>query len=87
MIDAGPERGDQLELRPSLGDEVGIDSIGNGGRQHIGALDRVHEGVATHRLIRKVELGVEQFSHPGLHLVGELAGDDDFGLTGDHDRV
>ena len=38
MVDAVAEIGDQLEVRPGLGEEIGVDLVGHGRHQHVGAL-------------------------------------------------
>ena len=60
--------------------------VGDGGDQDGGGLDGGDQGGAVQGLVAEVELGVEQLTHPGLHRIGEPAGDDDFGFSGGHGR-
>ena len=36
MVDAGAERGDQLQSRPGLRQHAAVDAVGDGGHQHVG---------------------------------------------------
>ncbi len=85
MVDAVAEIGDQLQLLAGLGDHAGVDAVGDGGDQHVGFAHRVDDVALAHRLVVEIEPGVEQFAHPRLDQIGELAGDDDEGLLLRHE--
>ena len=87
IIDPGPEIGDQLERGSGARQKTRINPIGNGRDQHLGALKRVKELVLPHRLVGQVQLGVEQFTHTGLHRIGEFACNNDFRLADGHEAI
>ena len=70
MVDAGTVVGDQPELRPGLGQQPGIDAVGDRANQHA----RVNQLRLGHGLVVQVELDVEQLHHPGFDGIGQLAG-------------
>jgi len=80
VIDAVAEIGDQLHLLTGLGDHAGADRVGDGGDEHVGLAHRVDDIALAHRLVVEIEARVEQFAHPRLDQVGQLASDDDEGL-------
>ena len=65
----------------SLGDHLGVDHIGQGGHQHIGAAHGGDQGAAIHRCVVGIEFGVEQFGHARLYRRHQPPGDDDAGLA------
>ncbi len=77
VIDAGAERGDELQPRPGGGDPRGIDAVGDRRHQHVGLLHRRGELGLAQRRILEIEPHVEQLHHPRLDRVGQLAGDHD----------
>jgi hypothetical protein len=85
VVDAGPEVGDQLQLRPGGGQQLAVETVGDGGGQDVGALQRLRQLVAAHGGVAEIKLGVEQLAHARLHRIGELARDDDFRLAGGHE--
>ena len=86
VVDADTEVGEELELVAGAGDDLGIDSVGDGRGQHVGAVHRRHQGLGVHGCVVEVEFGVEQLAHTRLHRIGELARDDDFRLASGHDE-
>ncbi len=76
MVDAGPERGDQLERRTRGGQHLGVDSVADGRHQNIGLTDRGDQLGSLKRFVGQVEPAGKKLHHPGLNRVRELAGDD-----------
>ena len=76
-VDAIAEIGDQLEVRPGLGDQRRVDAVGDGRHQHVGLLDGGDQLGLAHRAVVEVQPRVEQLAHAGLDRVGQLARDDD----------
>ena len=76
IVDAVAEIGDQLELLAGLGEHGSVDLVGHRRHQHVGGPDRLGQLGRRHRLVVRVEPGVEKFPHAQLDLVGQLAGHD-----------
>ena len=74
MVHARAEVGDHLQLVARAVDQVGVDDVGDGGHQNLGALDGGLQGGAVHRLVLQVQLGVEQLAHPRFDRVGQASG-------------
>ena len=77
VLDAVAEIGDQLEGRPGLLDQGGVDAVGDGGHQHVGLAHGGHQLGLGHGAVVDVEPGVEQLAHARLDRIGQLARDDD----------
>ena len=77
IVDAVAEIGDQLQVRPGLGEERGVDLVGHGRHQHVGGLHRLDQLGRRQRLVVDVEPGVEELAHARLDHVRQAAGDDD----------
>ena len=85
VVDAGAEVGDQLQLLAGRGDDAGVDAVGDGRHQHVGARHRRGQARRRQRRVVEIELGVEQLAHPRLHRIGEFAAcHDDFRLADGH---
>ena len=78
----GAEIGDQLEIGARLGDQGGVDAVGDGGHQHIGRGHGFCKLCSRHRHIVMVEARIEQLAHARFHRFRQLAGDDDKRLLG-----
>ncbi len=74
MIHPGTEVGDHLQVWPCGGDQRAVNLVGNGRDQHIGPLDGGFERGPVHRLVRQVQLGVEQLAHAGFDRVRQASG-------------
>ena len=59
MVDAGAERGDQLELRTGLAQHAAVDAVGDGRHQYVRGLHRLDELRGIERLVVGVQPGVE----------------------------
>jgi hypothetical protein len=73
VVDAGAERGDQLQLGPGLGEHAAVDLVRHRRHQDVGALGRVDQLGRAQRLVVGIEPGVEQLHEPGFDGVGKLA--------------
>jgi len=73
IVDAVAEIGDELEVGPNLREYGGVDLVGDGRDEHVGALHRLHELALGHRLVVEVEARVEELAHAGLDHPGEAA--------------
>ena len=76
MVDARAVIGDQLQLFAGLRDQPGVDVVGDGRHQHIGARHGGGQLVAAHLGVGVAQLDVEQFLHPRLHRLGQASRDD-----------
>jgi hypothetical protein len=72
IVDAGAEIGDQLELRAGLGDQDGVDTVGDGGNQDLGGGHGLGQRRRVHRRVVQVQPRVEQFAHARLHRFRQL---------------
>ena len=83
IVDAVAEIGDQPQLAVGVLENLFRYFVGNGGHQHVGGPHRVGDLFRRHRPVVEIQLGVEQFAHPGLDRVRQLARDDNerFSLT------
>jgi hypothetical protein len=72
VVKAIAEIGDQLELIPGGGDDIGADLIRHGRNQHIGRLHGRDQRFPAHRMVIEIEAGVEQFAHTRLDRFGQL---------------
>jgi hypothetical protein len=79
--------GDQLQLRPRLRQQHGIDPVGDGGHQHFGALGRLDQLGLGHRPVLGDQARIEQFSHARLDHVRQGARDDHERAVADHRSV
>ena len=77
VVDAVAEIGDHLELAVGLIDHVVADQVGDRRHQHVGGARGLRDLVGAHGLVVEIEPRVEQFAHPGLGRIRQLAGDDD----------
>ena len=77
IVDAVAEIGDQLELLAGLGEQRGVDLVGDGRHQHVGGFHRLGQLGLGHRLVFGIEARVEQLAHAQFDAVGQLARDDD----------
>ena len=82
IVHPGAEIGDQLQVRAGLGDQAGIDMVGDGGNQHSAVAMASASCAPGHGRVVQVQAGVEQLAHPRFHLFRQLAGDDHQGLLG-----
>ena len=86
MLGARPEIGDHAQpaIRPgaSLGNHLGVDPVGHCRHQHICPAHRGQQFVAAQRAVGLIEGAVEQFAHPRLDRVDQMAGDGDPGFAG-----
>ena len=74
VIHARAEVGDHLQLFAGAVDQVCVNEVGDGGRQDLGPLNRRLQRRPVHRLVLKVQLGVEQFAHPRFDRVRQASG-------------
>jgi hypothetical protein len=77
MVGAIAVVGDELQLLAGLGDEGGIDAIGDGGHKHIRLADGGHQLGLREWPVPDIEPCIEQLAHACFDLVRELSGDDD----------
>jgi hypothetical protein len=82
VVDAVAEVGDQLEVRASLLEGGGVNSIGHRWNQDIGGLQRRGDLGLAHRLIVDVQPRFEQLAHAGFDAVRQLPRDDHQGFLG-----
>ncbi len=80
MVDAGAEGGDQLQLGSGLGEDRGVDMVGDRGHQHVGGLGGLDQRRLGHRPVVQIEPGLEQLHHPGFDRVRQLPGHDHEGF-------
>ena len=66
-----------LTLQSGLVEDLVRYLVGDGRHQHVGRAHGVRDLFRRHRRVVEIEPGVEQFAHPGLDGVGQLARDDD----------
>ncbi len=71
MIDAVAEIGDQLHLFARLGDQPGVDAVGDGRHQHIGGAHRLDEFLVGRGFVAHIEARIEQLAHAGFDYLGE----------------
>ena len=80
MVHARAEIGDQLQARPGIGDQIGVDRVGDGRHQNVAVGHGGGELFPVQLFVRGVRLGLEQRGHPLHHGIGEFAGDDHPGV-------
>ncbi len=80
IVDAIGKAGDQLQLRPGLLDQRGIDSVGHRWHQNVGALHGGDQFRLRAGAVIEIEFGVEKLAHARLDGLGQLARDVDLGL-------
>ena len=86
VIDPGAEGGDQLQLRPGLGQAGGVDAVGHGRHQDVAFLARLDQLGLTHGPVVVAQAAVEQLHHARLDGVRQAPGDDDLGFLVGHAR-
>lgn len=67
MIETRTVIRDQPQLRTRMGQQLGVDPVGNGWHQDIGRLHRLRQFLRRKRNILRVEGDIEEFLHPGLN--------------------
>jgi len=77
IVDAIAEIGDELQPLAGLGDQMGVDAVGDRRHQHIGRAHGFSQLGLRHRRVGFIEPHIEQFAHARFDLFGKLAGDDD----------
>ncbi len=87
MIDAIAEIGDQLHLLAGLGDEPGINAIGDGRHEHVGGPHGLDEFFVGRGLVAHIEARIEQLAHAGFDDLGEPTCHHDERLLFRHLRV
>ncbi len=80
IVDAVAEIGDQAELAVGVVDDVGGDLVGDGRNQHVGGARGFGDLLGRHRRVVEIDPRVEQFAHPGLDRIRQLARHDDEGF-------
>ncbi|MNV29952.1 hypothetical protein D3C71_1212010 [compost metagenome] len=74
VIHARAEVGDHLQLLARPLDEVGVQMVGDGRDQDLGALQGGGQVVARHRPVGQIQFGVEQFAQTCFHRIGQASG-------------
>ncbi len=87
IVNAVAEIGDQFHLVARLLDQRRVDAVGNSRHEDVGDAQRLRQFGPRHGLVGFVQAGVEQFAHPRLDHIGELAGHDDQRLLAQHRPV
>ncbi len=77
MVDAVAVVCNQLETVSRFAQHSRIDAVSDRRYQDVGLFHHVSEFRGGERLVLEIKLRVEQFAHPGLDPVGQLARDDD----------
>ena len=75
VIDAGAERGDQLEPRAGLAQHAAVDAVGDDRHQHVGCFT-ASTSCAPSAAVVGVQPGVEQLHQRRFDRIGQRAGDD-----------
>jgi hypothetical protein len=83
MCPPAPNCAIRRSCSPARG-HAAIEAVGDGGHQHVGALNRGDEVLGGERFVVGVQLSVEQFLEARLHRIGETACHDDFELFRRH---
>jgi len=86
MVDAVAEVCDQLHLLAGLGDQMGVDGVGDRGNQYVGLSHSLGDFGFRHRLVIEIQMGVEKFAHSRLDEFREPARNDDIGFFLRHGR-
>ncbi|KGM90020.1 Uncharacterized protein rosmuc_00619 [Roseovarius mucosus DSM 17069] len=76
MVHPRPVVGDQLEPVPGLGDQAGVDPVGQGRHQNIRLLDRAGQFLACHGRVRLAQANIKKFAHPRLDRLGQASRND-----------
>ena len=74
MVHPGAEVGDHLQLIARARNQLGVQMVGYGRDQDLGALQGGGQIVARHRTVGQVQLGVEQFAQTYFHRVRQASG-------------
>ncbi len=80
MIHPGAEIGNQSQPVTRRSNHLRIDPVGHTRHQNVAVLHRGNQFIPAHRMVRRVEHGIEQFLHPRFD-AGQMTGDDDVGLV------
>ncbi|MNE04645.1 hypothetical protein D3C80_971820 [compost metagenome] len=74
VVHARAEVGDHLQLLARARNQVGVQMVGDGRDQDLGALQGGGQVVARHRPVGQIQFGVEQFAQTCFHRIGQASG-------------